>query len=357
MFLTAAMHRRTRLASLTLAALLPIVALAGCGSDDGDEATDTTAPSAEEAGSLVLYSGRDEELIAPLIEQFTEETGIEVEVRYGDSAEMGAQLLEEGDRTPADVFYSQDAGAIGVLANAGLLAELPDETLELVDARYRPAEGNAWVGVTGRSRVIVYNPDLVDEVPESVLDLTDAQYEGQVAWAPSNASFQSFVTALRVAEGEDAAKAWLEDMIANGAQSYEKNGEILDAVNNGDIAMGLINHYYWARSQPELGDDLVAELIFPTDGDPGGLVNVTAVGVTTTGADNPAAQALVDYLMSEAGQTYFVTETFEYPMIDGVGQPEGVPALDELQGPDIDLTDLESLEATQTLLADVGLLS
>lgn len=351
------MHRHTRLASLTLAALLPIAALAGCGSDDGEEATDTTAPASEEAGSVTLYTGRDEELIAPLIEQFTDDTGIEVEVRYGDSAEMGAQLLEEGAETPADVFLSQDAGAIGVLANADLLADLPDETLDLVDARYRPAEGNAWVGVTGRSRVIVYNPDLVDEVPESVLDLTDPQYEGQVAWAPGNASFQSFVTALRVTEGEDAAKAWLEDMIANGAQSYEKNGEILEAVNNGDIALGLINHYYWARSQPELGDDLVAELVFPSEGDPGGLVNVTAVGITQPGADNPAAQELVDYLMSEAGQTYFVEETFEYPMIAGVGQPDGVPALEELQGPEIDLTDLDSLEETQTLLSDVGLLS
>jgi iron(III) transport system substrate-binding protein len=350
------MHPRTRLTSLALAALLPIAALAGCGSDDAEDRADTTAPT-EEATSVVLYTGRDEALIGPLIDQFSQETGIEVEVRYGDSAEMGAQLLEEGDRTPADVFLSQDAGAIGVLASAGLLADLPDETLDLVGSPYRPAEGNAWVAVTGRSRVIVYNPDLVDDVPESVLDLTDPQYEGQVAWAPGNASFQSFVTGLRVSAGEDAAKTWLEDMIANGAQSYEKNGEILDAVNQGDIAIGLINHYYWARSQPELGDDLVAKLVFPANGDPGGLVNVTAVGITKPGESNPAAQALVDYLMSEAGQTYFVEKTFEYPMISGVGQPEGVPSLDELDTPDIDLTDLESLEATQALLADVGLLS
>lgn len=349
---------RTRRA-LALVTLPFVLTLAACGDDDdAAESADTTVGAdAGDGQALTLYSGRDEGLVQPLIDDFTAETGIEVEVRYGNSAEMGAQLLEEGNDTPADVFFSQEVGALGVLEQADLLSALPDETIELVDERYQPGDSNAWVGVTGRSRVIVYNPDLVDVVPEGVLDLTDEQYKGQVAWVPGNASFQSFITAFRVSEGEDAARQWLTDMAANDAQVYEGNNDVLEAVNNGDVPMGLINHYYWARTLPELGDDLVAELIFPSGDDPGGLVNATAVGITNNGADNPAAQAFVDYLLSVEGQEYFVTETFEYPLVDGIADPEGVPALDELGGPELNLTDLASLEATQALLTELGLIS
>lgn len=324
----------------------------------GGRAAATTIP--EGGGSLTLYSGRDEELIAPLIDQFEESTGIDVEVRYGNSAEMGAALLEEGEATPADVFYSQEVGAVGVLAKAGLLSPLPDDVVALVDERFQPGEGSLWVGVTGRSRVIVYNPELVAEPPTGVLELTDPAYSGQVAIVPGNAGFQAFITAFRVSEGEDAARQWLEDMIANDVvTSIESNGDVLTAVNDGEIAIGLINHYYWARMLPEVGgpDGMTAQLVFPAGDDPGALVNATAVGITLDGGDNPAALTFVEYLLSVEGQTYFATETYEYPLIDGVDGPEGVPPLDELQGPPLDLTDLDSLEATQALLTDVGLLS
>lgn len=348
--------RATRALAVATLPLVLVLALASCGSDS-DGSSPGTDPSGTTDQVVELYSGRDEELVQPLIDRFTEETGTAVNVRYGNSAEMGAQLLEEGERTPADVFFSQEVGALGVLANADLLSPLPDATIQMVDQKYQPGEGNAWVGVTGRSRVIVYNPELVDDVPQGVEDLTGEQYADQVAWAPGNASFQSFVTAFRVSQGDDAAKAWLDDMATNGAKTFESNGDILEAVNNGDIALGLINHYYWARSIPELGDDLVAELVFPAGDDPGGLVNATAAGITRQGADNPAALELVNFLLSETGQSYFVEATFEYPLVEGVAQPEGVPPLDSLEGPDINLTDLESLEATQALLTEAGLLS
>jgi iron(III) transport system substrate-binding protein len=249
-------------------------------------------------------------------------------------------------------------GAIGVLDSADLLAPLPQEVVEQVDDRYRPAEGTDWVGVTGRSRVLVVNPDVVDEVPTSIGDLTDPAYEGQVAWAPDNASFQSFVTAFRVAEGEEAAAEWLDGMIANDTQTYANNVDILEAVDNGDVGIGLINHYYWARMANEVGgaDNMGAELVFLQGEDPGALVNATAVAITRTGADNPASLEFVQYLLSPEGQAYFVEETKEYPLIEGVADPEGLPALEELAGPQIDLTDLESLEATITLLTDKGLL-
>lgn len=350
---------RNRRMWLVLTSLLAVTAMvaAACGDDgdNGDAAGDTNG----EAERVVLYSGRDEDLIGPIIERFTEETGIEVDVRYGNSAEMAAQLLEEGDGTPADVFYSQEVGALGALSRADLLSPLPDEVVERVGERYRPAEGTDWVGVTGRARVIVVNPELVDDMPTSITELTDEKYRGQVAWAPGNASFQSFVTAFRVAEGEEAAGEWLDGMIANDAQTFEKNGEMLEAVENGTIPMALINHYYWARLAPEVGgvENLTSELIFPEGDDPGALVNATAVGITTNGADNPAALALIEFLLSEEGQEYFVEVTWEYPLVTGIEDPEGVPALVDLGGPDIDLSDLDSLEATQELLTEKGLLS
>lgn len=355
------MHARRFRAALAL--LLPLLFLtAACGSDDGNgsAASSDTSAAEDEGGSLVIYSGRDEELVQPLIDDFEAATGVDVEVRYGNSAEMAAQILEEGDNTPAEVFFAQEVGAVGAVTKAGLMSDLPTEVVEQVEERFRPKDGTPWVGITGRSRVIVYNPDLVDEPPDGVMDLTDPAYEGQVAWVPGNASFQSFITAFRVSHGEDAARQWLEDMQANGVDgSYEKNGEVLEAVNAGTVAIGLINHYYWARALPEAGgvDNMPSKLIFPSGDDPGALVNATAAGVTVNGADNPAALEFIEFLLSEEGQTYFTTETFEYPVVAGVPDPEGIPPLEELEGPDIDLTDLDSLEETQALLTDVGLLS
>ncbi len=364
------MRARHRSTVLAMVAAVSLVA-AACGSDDdtSEPASTDTVPATEpattepaaaaEGGTLTLYSGRNEGLLAGFIEQFEADTGIDVEVRYGSSAEMGAALMEEGTNTPADVFYSQEVGALGMLAKEGLLSSLPDEVVTLADERFQPSDGNNWVGVTGRSRVIVYNPDLVPTPPAGVVELTDPQWEGQVAIVPSNAGFQAFVTGFRVTEGEDAARQWLTDMIANGVVTdIESNGDVLAAVNDGEIPMGLINHYYWGGLAAELGaENMTAQLTFPKGDDPGGLFNATAVGITTTGEDNPAALAFVEYLLSPEGQAYFVENTYEYPVIDGVDGPEGYPTRDELEGPALDLTDLDSLAETQALLTELGLLS
>lgn len=354
------MSTRRRRAALAL--LLPLALLApACGDDaeSGSDAADGGGDPDASGESIVVYSGRDLELVEPLFEDFTEASGIEIEVRDGDSAELAAQLLEEGDGTEADVFFSQEVGAIGALSKAGLMGSLPDEVVQRVDEKFQPKENTDWVGITGRSRVIVMNPDLVDEAPTSVLDLTDEQYRGQVAWVPGNAGFQAFITAFRVSVGEEAAAQWLEDMMANDPQIYEGNTEVLEAVNNGDIGLGLINHYYWARTLPEVGgpEEIGSELIFPEGDDPGALVNATAAGVMAGAEDDPAALELIEYLLSEEGQTYFATETYEYPLIEGVDDPADIPALEELEGPDLDLTDLDSLEETQALLTEAGLLS
>jgi iron(III) transport system substrate-binding protein len=345
------MRSRHLLSAATAAALA--LSLAACG--DGDAAGDGTTE--ESSASLVVYSGRNEDLVQPIIDRFTEETGIEVAVRYAGTGELAAQLLEEGDRTEADAFFAQDGGALGAIAKEGLFAELPEETLDRVDERFRADDGR-WVGVSGRARVVAYNPDEVpeEEVPRSVLELTDPRWSGEVGIAPTNASFEAFVTGLRVLEGDDAARAWLEGMAANDVEIFDNNNAVLDAVDNGVVSLGLINHYYWYERVAELGEDgITARLVFPGGGDPGALVNVAGVGVVATTDDEEEAQQFVDYLLSEDAQTYFAEETKEYPLVEGVETDAALPPLEELDPPAIDLSDLDTLAETQTMIQEAGL--
>ena len=313
-------------------------------------------PSNDERGSLTVYSGRSEELVGPLLEQFTAATGVEVEARYGDTAEMANLILTEGENSPADVFFAQDAGALGAVAAEGLLAELPGETLDQVEERFRSPSGE-WVGVSGRARVVVYNTDAISEtdLPDSILGFTDSDWSGRIGWAPTNGSFQSFVTALRVLEGEEGARAWLEGIEANEPSVYEGNGAALDAVIAGEIDVAFINHYYLMQRLAE-EPDVPAANFFLTDGDPGALVNVAGAGILTTAANAEAAQTFVEYLLSEEAQTYFAEETKEYPLVEGVEPNADLPALGEIGTPDIDLSDLSDLEGTLELLQEVGIL-
>lgn len=337
-------------------AALPL-ALAACSGQTSPGATEGTT-TAQTQGSIVVYSGRAESLVAPLFEEFTAETGIGVSVRYGDTAELGAQLLEEGDRTPAQLYFAQDAGALGAVASAGLFAALPDAAADRVPADYRGADGT-WTGVTGRARVIAYDSNQVDatDVPSSVFDLVDPTWKGQIAIAPTNASFQSFVTAMRISAGDDVTRQWLEGIVANDVQRYEKNSQILEAVNAGQVQLGLVNNYYWYQLAAELGvENMRAQLAFTAPGDPGSLVNISGIGILANAADNPAVATLVEWLLSDSIQRWFVENTFEYPMVPGVAAADGLPPLDSLSGPDAPLADLADLPGTLTMLEDVGLL-
>ncbi|MDH6235502.1 iron ABC transporter substrate-binding protein [Cryobacterium sp. CG_9.6] len=340
-----------------LAAGVTALALVGCSTTSATTPTDTAA-SSEADGSFTLYSGRDEVLVQPLIDMFEEETGISVEVRYGNTAELGALLLEEGDRTPAQVFLSQDAGALGALSNADLFATLPAETTDAVPAGFTSTD-DTWVGVTGRARVIAYDGEKLsaDEVPTSVDAFTEPEWSGRVAIAPTNASFQAFVTAYRVLNGEAAADAWVADLVANSPQIFDNNRAILSAVNEGVVDVGLLNHYYWFAQAAEAGaENMRAQLSYPEAGDAGSIVNVTGAGVLKGAANDADALEFVNFLVSPMAQEYFVEETYEYPLVAGIDAPAGLPALDSLVNPDLDLADLESLSETQALLGKYGLI-
>jgi iron(III) transport system substrate-binding protein len=336
---------RTLAAAVAMASALP---LAACG-------------GSSDADALLIYSGRNETLAAPLVEDLERELDVPVQVRYGDSSELSAQLLEEGEATEADLFFSQDAGALGALAKEGRLQQLPRTVIGDVPPQYVDDE-RRWVATSARARVVVYHPDRVRTFPggieqvDSVDDLLVPQMQGEIGFAPTNASFQAFVTALRVSRGEAGARQWLEDFAATDPQTYENNTAVLEAVDSGEVALGLINHYYWYERVAELGEDAVeARLHFLDSGDAGALVNVAGVGVLSGTNQEAAALEAVELLLSEDSQEYFADETYEYPVVPGVPAAEGLPALDDLRTTNIDLNELDSLEATLAMLDDVGL--
>ncbi|GAB3276984.1 iron ABC transporter substrate-binding protein [Actinocorallia lasiicapitis] len=328
------------IAALATAALLT-PALAACGGDDD---------------ALVIYSGRTEGLIQPLITQLEKAVGVDVEVRYGTSAELAAQLLEEGDKTDADLFLSQDAGALGALGKDGRLEKLPQATLDKVDARFRSASGD-WIGLSGRVRVLAYDPKQVTKAPDSVRDLVKPEWKGKVGYAPTNASFQTFVTGMRIIDGDDATRVWLKGLKDNGVKAYENNVALLDAVDSGQVGLGLLNHYYWYEKAAEKGaDQLNAKLHYLPGGDPGALINVAGVGILKGTDRNADAVKAVDFLLGTEAQTYFADKTKEYALAAGVtGTVPGLPPLASLKAPAIDLGRLDSLQETLTMLREVGM--
>ena len=357
--------RPTRLLVPFLALALA-TSLAACGADGGDEASADEASTgeagtgeattAEEEGELVIYSGRNEELVGPILDRLEEAVGVPVEVRYASSSELAAQLLEEGEGTDADLFFSQDAGALGALAKADRFAPLDAAVTELVAEEYRDAE-DRWVATSARARVLSYDPAQVPDIDAitSIDQILEPEFMGKIGYAPTNASFHSFVTALRVERGEDGAREWLEAFAAQDPEAYENNNAVLDATDGGQVALGLINHYYWYAKVAEEGEDAVnARIHFLGRDDPGALVNVAGVGVLAGSDQAEAANAAVEYLLSDDAQQYFADETAEYPVVDGVTSTEF--DLEPLgKAHQIDLNELDSLEETLALLDDVGL--
>ncbi len=352
---------------LALICLLAVLAV-GCGeappeqsnsSGSGGNAGETTSQEELEPGegSLVVYSGRSEELVGPLFEQFEERSGVDVQVRYGDTAELAATVLEEGENSPADLFFAQDPGALGALDDEERLTGLPEGILGRVPSNFRADDGN-WVGTSGRARVVAYNTEELSEaeLPDSIFALADPEWEGRIGWAPTNGSFQAFVTALRVLEGEDRARQWLEDVQANDPFVYPDNLSAVEGVASGEVEVALVNHYYLFQVREEQGDDLPAANFYPKNGDPGALVLAAGAGVLDSAANPGAAQDFIEFALSDEAQQYFADETYEYPLVEGVEINEELPPLSDIQSPRVDLSNLDDLEGTLELMQDTGVL-
>ena len=338
------MFKRSTLIAVVLALFATI--LSGCSSNN-EQATDVT--------ELTVYSGRSEEYIAPFFTEWEKQSGIKLNIRYGDSAELAAQILEEGSNSPADLFLAQDAGSLGAVSAAGLFIELGQDVAPEIPAQFIAAN-RTWVGVTGRARVLAYSPARVKVLPTSFADLTNPQYKNKVGIAPTNASFQAFITALIENKGEAFTKKWLADMKANGAKIYAKNSLIVEAIDKGEIDLGLVNHYYIWETSESLGRPVKAEVSYFAPGDFGNLINVSGAGIFTSSKKQAAAAQLINYLTSAATQAKFVIDTHEYALVSGAPAPVGVPALDQIGAPTVDLNSLVDIKRTQDLLIEVGLL-
>lgn len=316
-------------------------------------------PEPADPGQLVIYSGRSESLVQPIIDQFAQATGIDVQVRYGSTAEMAATLLEEGANSPADVFYAQDPGGLGAIDAAGMLAPLPEETLALVPERFQSDDGN-WVGISGRARVVAYNTDTLSEedLPDDLMGFTDPEWRGRIGWAPTNGSFLAMVTAMRSVWGEEQTREWLQGIQANEPVVFEGNTPIVAAVGAGEVEVGFVNHYYLYRFLAEEGESFPARNYFLPGGGPGSLLMVSGVGQLNTAPNAENAQRFINFLLSVPAQQYFAAQTFEYPLVEGVQTAAQLPPLADIdaQAIDIDLDDLTDLEGTTQMLSDLGIL-
>jgi iron(III) transport system substrate-binding protein len=332
-----------------IAATLATISLiaASCGGDDAD---------------ITLYSGRSTELIQPIIDDFEVASGLSVEVKYGNSADLALLIDEEGEagETAADVFLSQSPGSMGFLEERGRLGPLPESTLALVTDNVRDDSGS-WIGFSGRQRVLVYNTDAVDpaDLPSSVFDITGPEWKGRVGVAPGNGSFQDFVTAMRATQGDAITLEWLKALDANDPVLYANNSAIVAAVGRGEVDTGLVNHYYNYRALVENPDQPSANHVFATD-DPGAVLIITGAAILADADDAGPAAQLIDFLLGSSGQQYFATETFEYPLAIGESPANNVPPIDFSNdisnAGGIAFEDLAGgLEATRALIAESGL--
>jgi iron(III) transport system substrate-binding protein len=331
-----------------------VLVATGCGFSTEDSGGGSNDPETE---GITLYSGRIPAAIGPAVDMYEEQADRDVQVRFAETADLAATLVEEGDASPADVFFAQEPGAIAAVAEAGLLAKLPQDILDRVPAQYRDPEGR-WVGVTGRARVIAYNRDVVkrSELPPSPFGLTDPKWKDRVGWSPASSSMQEYVTALRAKYGDERTRQWLGEMVDNGAVAFPDNVTIRDAIAKGEIDVGLINHYYVAQAISEEGPDYPVAVYFPPGG-LGSLMLLTSVGVLESSDRKPEAFAFVRSLLSKKSQAFFTSSSKEYPLAKG-SKPDSslsVP-IDKVPVSDSSLVDLKELQGTIELMKESGAL-
>lgn len=343
-----------------LSGILALGLLAGACSPAAPAAPPAAAaapasPQVTSRQSLTVYSGRTEELVAPIIEQFSRATGISVSVRYGSTSGMAATILEEGKNSPADVFFAQDPAGIGAVSE--LLAPLPERILNRVDASFRSPQGK-WVGISGRARTVVYNTKKLKEadLPDDIWDFTDPKWRGRIGWSPTNGSFQAMVTAMRTMWGEEKARQWLDGIKANRPKDYSANTPIVDAVGKGEIDVGFVNHYYLFRFLQEQGESYPARNYHPRAGGPGALMMVAGAGILQTSKNSDAAERFLEFLLSPVAQQYFASQTFEYPVVKGVTTHRALAPVTAIKSPQVEMAALADLKGSLKLLRETGVL-
>ena len=327
--------------ALIAAGLLAALFLAACGGGDGER--------------LTIYSGRSSSLVDPIIQKFSDATGIKVGVKYAGTPQLAATLLEEGEKSPADVFFAQDPGGLGAVEE--MLAPLPDSILGLVPEWARSPDAK-WVGISGRARVVVYNTDALTQadLPDDIFDFIDPKWRGRIGWAPTNSSFQTMVTGMRAAWGEEKTRRWLEGIQNNRPKVFPKNTPMVAAVGSGEIEVGFPNHYYLFRFLAEEGSSFSARNYHPRAGGPGALIMVAGAGILSTSDNRENAERFLEFMLSPVAQEYFAEETFEYPLAEGIETHPGLTPLAEINQPSIPLRELADLDGTQRLLREAGII-
>ncbi len=324
--------------------LAGVVALAasGCGFGGGSGETD-----------LVVYSGRSEALIKPILDEFAEESRLNVSVRFADTTELAGTVLEEGDRPRADVFIGQDAGALARLDEHGRLARY---AARAVPERFKSASGT-WTGLSARARVLIVNTEELEPAahPKSVFELTRPRWKGKVA-APNatNASWIGFVSEMRIKRGDAATRRWLEGMKRNGLAVLGSHTDVRKAVGSGEFAVGLVNHYY-VELQKREGSPVEAVFTDQEAGGFGAVINAASGGILKGAAHPENAKRLLDFLLEKGVQEEFAGRNFEYPVVPGVAA-KGLKPLAEIHGTGVALAALgPKLDSTLELLDEVGL--
>ena len=341
---------------------IPVMALfvVACSSDpevvDVVKEVPVEVEVSADPGKLVLYSGRKESLIGGIVLQFEEVTGIDVQVKYGKTFEIASLILTEGDKSPADSYFAQDQGGLGFLSAAGRLKSLPTSITDRVVDWAKPAD-STWIGLSGRSRTLVHTASIdASELPTSLIDLTDPKWKGKLGWAPTNSSFQTMVTGMRVQWGEEKTRHWLVDMLANEPIVYPKNTPQVAAVAAEEISIGLVNHYYLHRFVAEEGESFNARNLYLSNGGPGSLVMVAGAGIVDTAQNVENAEKFLMFMTSKVAQQYFTGQIYEYPVIEGVKTHRFLHNISELNIPALSMEDLADLEGTQKIFRKLGML-
>jgi len=345
---------RTRLL-FVVAAVSSSLALAACGNGGG---ASTSSGNARSGGTLTLYSGQHEEMTNALVAAFEQQTGAKVRVRFGEEPELANQIAAEGSASPADVFFTENAPPLTALSDKGLLAPVNAAALKQVPSSDNAANGQ-WLGVAARETALIYNPRSLpaNQLPTSILDLSKPQWKGKLALAPAEVDFVPVVEAVDKLKGEGAARDWLKGFAAN-AERYDDNEGIVDAVERGKVAAGVINHYYWFRAAAEIGQSkMSSRLHYFGHQDPGALVDVSGAAALKSSKNPQLAQRFLSFLVSQGGQQAMVDSgDWEYPLAKGVEPLAGLKPFDSLQPPNISAAQLGDDHDALSLLQQAGLI-